>query len=266
MKLLWFLFCFVFSASFGFMILFTFCAARCKICEWAFENEPVFLQHMKNTHKPGEMPYVCQVKQFNFLFSSFQCIFYLGKHSWDLFPIVIFFPPPPSCASIALRSTLMYTITSVHGMRTPATCSAFTVWRSLRTLVHTSSTLPVTRWSWANHHYDYYNSFCKYITIFFCLIDFCFFLQKSSVYHCNKCRLQFLFTKEKVDHKINHHKTFRKPAQLEGLQAGTKVHVNTQIYPNIKVLLASCYKNIFLNVTHLQLWRCPSGWCCLYLI
>ncbi|KAI5106477.1 pogo transposable element with ZNF domain [Silurus meridionalis] len=49
--------------------------------------------------------------------------------------------------------------------------------------------------------------------------------QKSSVYHCNKCRLQFLFTKEKVDHKINHHKTFRKPAPLEGLQAGTKVTI-----------------------------------------
>uniref|UniRef100_A0A8C5X9E4 C2H2-type domain-containing protein n=1 Tax=Malurus cyaneus samueli TaxID=2593467 RepID=A0A8C5X9E4_9PASS len=36
--------------------------------------------------------------------------------------------------------------------------------------------------------------------------------QKKSVYHCNKCRLQFL-----------HHKTFRKPKQLEGLKPGTKV-------------------------------------------
>lgn len=36
-------------------------AAKCKICEWAFESEPMFLQHMKDTHKPGEMPYVCQV-------------------------------------------------------------------------------------------------------------------------------------------------------------------------------------------------------------
>lgn len=35
--------------------------AKCKICEWAFESEPLFLQHMKDTHKPGEMPYVCQV-------------------------------------------------------------------------------------------------------------------------------------------------------------------------------------------------------------
>lgn len=33
----------------------------CRICEWAFENEPAFLNHMKSNHKPGEMPYVCQV-------------------------------------------------------------------------------------------------------------------------------------------------------------------------------------------------------------
>lgn len=33
----------------------------CRICEWAFENEPAFLNHMKSNHKPGEMPYICQV-------------------------------------------------------------------------------------------------------------------------------------------------------------------------------------------------------------
>ncbi|XP_041963566.1 pogo transposable element derived with ZNF domain b isoform X3 [Alosa sapidissima] len=49
--------------------------------------------------------------------------------------------------------------------------------------------------------------------------------QKSTVYHCNKCRLQFLFTKEKLDHKLCHHKTFRKPQQLEGVSAGTKVTI-----------------------------------------
>ncbi|XP_060230996.1 zinc finger protein 280C-like isoform X3 [Meriones unguiculatus] len=36
----------------------------CKICELSFETEHIFLQHMKDTHKPGEMPYVCQVCQF----------------------------------------------------------------------------------------------------------------------------------------------------------------------------------------------------------
>uniref|UniRef100_A0ABI8AED4 Pogo transposable element derived with ZNF domain n=1 Tax=Felis catus TaxID=9685 RepID=A0ABI8AED4_FELCA len=81
---------------------------KCKICEWAFESEPLFLQHMKDTHKPGEMPYVCQ---------------------------------------------------------------------------------------------------------------------KRNVYHCNKCRLQFLFAKDKIEHKLQHHKTFRKPKQLEGLKPGTKVTI-----------------------------------------
>ncbi|GLD69079.1 pogo transposable element derived with ZNF domain a isoform X2, partial [Lates japonicus] len=34
--------------------------ATCRICELDFSSEPDFLWHMKNTHKPGEMPYVCQ--------------------------------------------------------------------------------------------------------------------------------------------------------------------------------------------------------------
>ena len=32
-----------------------------KICELCFEADQVLLQHMKDNHKPGEMPYVCQV-------------------------------------------------------------------------------------------------------------------------------------------------------------------------------------------------------------
>ncbi|XP_012927366.2 zinc finger protein 280A [Heterocephalus glaber] len=32
----------------------------CKICELSFETDQVLLQHMKDNHKPGEMPYVCQ--------------------------------------------------------------------------------------------------------------------------------------------------------------------------------------------------------------
>lgn len=36
-------------------------SGMCRICEWAFESEPLFLNHMKSNHKPGEMPYVCQV-------------------------------------------------------------------------------------------------------------------------------------------------------------------------------------------------------------
>ncbi|XP_074785465.1 pogo transposable element with ZNF domain isoform X2 [Athene noctua] len=52
-----------------------------------------------------------------------------------------------------------------------------------------------------------------------------FMRHQKSVYHCNKCRLQFLFAKDKIEHKLQHHKTFRKPKQLEGLKPGTKVTI-----------------------------------------
>ncbi|TRY86381.1 hypothetical protein DNTS_012149 [Danionella cerebrum] len=53
--------------------------------------------------------------------------------------------------------------------------------------------------------------------------------QKCAVYHCNKCRLQFLFTKDKVEHKVTQHRTFRKPSELEGLQPGTKVTIRAYV-------------------------------------
>uniref|UniRef100_A0A8C5R012 Pogo transposable element derived with ZNF domain n=1 Tax=Leptobrachium leishanense TaxID=445787 RepID=A0A8C5R012_9ANUR len=52
-----------------------------------------------------------------------------------------------------------------------------------------------------------------------------FMRHQKSVYHCNKCRLQFLFAKDKIEHKLQHHKTFRKPRQLDGLKPGTKVTI-----------------------------------------
>nr|XP_012292694.1 zinc finger protein 280A [Aotus nancymaae] len=36
-------------------------SAVCKICELSFKTDQVLLQHMKDHHKPGEMPYVCHV-------------------------------------------------------------------------------------------------------------------------------------------------------------------------------------------------------------
>lgn len=47
-------------------------SAICKICELSFETEHTLLQHMKDTHKPGEMPYICQVHT--------HFIVYLGVH------------------------------------------------------------------------------------------------------------------------------------------------------------------------------------------
>ncbi|XP_063305158.1 zinc finger protein 280D isoform X1 [Pelobates fuscus] len=53
--------------------------------------------------------------------------------------------------------------------------------------------------------------------------------QNKGVYRCAKCRLQFLTCKEKMDHKTQHHRTFRKPKQLEGLPPGTKVTIRASV-------------------------------------
>ncbi|NWH91866.1 Z280D protein, partial [Aegithalos caudatus] len=53
--------------------------------------------------------------------------------------------------------------------------------------------------------------------------------QKKGIYRCAKCRLQFLTCKEKMDHKTQHHRTFRKPKQLEGLPPGTKVTIRASL-------------------------------------
>lgn len=47
--------------------------------------------------------------------------------------------------------------------------------------------------------------------------------QKKSLLHCDKCRLQFLFAKEKIEHKHRFHRTCVKPKQLQGLKPGTRV-------------------------------------------
>ncbi|XP_055986739.1 zinc finger protein 280D isoform X2 [Sorex fumeus] len=55
--------------------------------------------------------------------------------------------------------------------------------------------------------------------------------QKKGVHRCTKCRLQFLTCKEKMDHKTQHHRTFVKPKQLEGLPPGTKVTIRASVGP-----------------------------------
>uniref|UniRef100_A0A1A7X1A9 Zinc finger protein 280D n=1 Tax=Iconisemion striatum TaxID=60296 RepID=A0A1A7X1A9_9TELE len=49
--------------------------------------------------------------------------------------------------------------------------------------------------------------------------------QKKGIYRCGRCRLNFLTYKEKIDHRSQNHKTYRKPAALEGLPPGTKVTI-----------------------------------------
>ncbi|XP_026785867.3 pogo transposable element with ZNF domain [Pangasianodon hypophthalmus] len=49
--------------------------------------------------------------------------------------------------------------------------------------------------------------------------------QKKSVLHCDKCRLQFLYAKDKAEHKLLFHQTHIKPVQLLGLKPGTKITI-----------------------------------------
>ncbi|CAG5855637.1 unnamed protein product [Menidia menidia] len=53
--------------------------------------------------------------------------------------------------------------------------------------------------------------------------------QKKGIHRCGKCRLNFLTYKEKVEHRTQVHKTFRKPKALEGLPAGTKVTIRASL-------------------------------------
>uniref|UniRef100_A0A3Q4GUW2 HTH CENPB-type domain-containing protein n=1 Tax=Neolamprologus brichardi TaxID=32507 RepID=A0A3Q4GUW2_NEOBR len=45
----------------------------------------------------------------------------------------------------------------------------------------------------------------------------------TNAFHCNRCRLQFVFLKDKMQHKLENHRSFRRPPQLEGLPPGSKV-------------------------------------------
>uniref|UniRef100_A0A3B4ZII1 C2H2-type domain-containing protein n=1 Tax=Stegastes partitus TaxID=144197 RepID=A0A3B4ZII1_9TELE len=51
--------------------------------------------------------------------------------------------------------------------------------------------------------------------------------QKKHVLGCDKCRLCFLYIKERVEHRALHHRTHIRPPQLSGLKPGTKVTVRT---------------------------------------
>ncbi|CAL8404735.1 unnamed protein product [Boreogadus saida] len=53
--------------------------------------------------------------------------------------------------------------------------------------------------------------------------------QRKGIHRCGKCRLNFLTYKERVDHKINFHKTFKKPKALDGLPPGTKVTIRASL-------------------------------------
>ncbi|KAL0962297.1 hypothetical protein UPYG_G00338260 [Umbra pygmaea] len=131
--------------------------AKCKICELVYESEPIFLQHMKNTHKPGEMPYICQVCDFRSSLYKDVYTHFREVHS-DTANLLC-----PYCLKV-FRSSSNY-----------------------------------------QSHYSRH--------------------QKKTVFQCDRCRLQFLFAKDRAEHKVQYHKTHLKPRQLEGLKPGTRVTI-----------------------------------------
>ncbi|PNJ74208.1 ZNF280C isoform 1 [Pongo abelii] len=76
--------------------------------------------------------------------------------------------------------------------------------------------------------------------------------QKKGVHRCPKCRLQFLTSKEKAEHKAQH-RTFIKPKELEGLPPGTKVTIRASLGPlqsKLPTAPSSCAPGTsFLQVT-----------------
>uniref|UniRef100_A0A3B3ZGN2 C2H2-type domain-containing protein n=1 Tax=Periophthalmus magnuspinnatus TaxID=409849 RepID=A0A3B3ZGN2_9GOBI len=134
---------------------------NCKICELAFESEQVLLDHMKNNHKPGEMPYVCQVCNFRSSFFSDVETHFRDAHAntKDLLC--------PFCLKVVKSGHI------------------------------------------------YMQHYMKH--------------QKKGIFRCGKCRLNFLSFKEKVEHRTQVHKTFRKPEALEGLPTLYKVTIRASL-------------------------------------
>lgn len=60
--------------------------------------------------------------------------------------------------------------------------------------------------------------------------------QRKHVFSCSKCRLHFLFVRERVEHQRLHHGTHVRPPQLSRLKPGTKVGpLNNLIPPGLPV-------------------------------
>ncbi|KAK1346429.1 hypothetical protein QTO34_000285, partial [Cnephaeus nilssonii] len=78
---------------------------------------------------------------------------------------------------------------------------------------------------------------------------------KKGVHRCTKCRLQFLTSKEKLDHKTQH-RTFIKPKELEGLPPGSKVYsiMVRQLYTlqNVPPDVSSTYLAPYIVITILE--------------
>ncbi|XP_057689858.1 pogo transposable element with ZNF domain [Corythoichthys intestinalis] len=132
-------------------------SCTCRICEWAFDNESAFLNHMKTNHKPGEMPYICQVCFYRSSFYSDVLQHFARFHKNSRYLLCVF------CLKVS-RNVAGY---------------------QRHVLSH----------------------------------------KAGGGFHCNRCRLQFAHPADKKRHKLERHRSVRRPAKLEGLPLGSKVTI-----------------------------------------
>ncbi|KAM7424091.1 hypothetical protein PAMA_000443 [Pampus argenteus] len=71
--------------------------------------------------------------------------------------------------------------------------------------------------------------------------------QKKGIHRCGKCRLNFLTYKEKVEHRTQVHRTFRKPKALEGLPPGTKVTIRASFAGKMPTLQNSPDRQVVVS-------------------
>lgn len=151
-----------------FLVIGSCFVANCKICELAFESEQVLLEHMKDNHKPGEMPYVCQVHFINHVFilvcsqkklftvdsrdalapqSGIETLFQIIEGIWlavflNLLLFKLIFELSPSrCATTGHRSLPMWTHTSVRRMKTRRISFVLSALKFLKVVMSTCSTI-----------------------------------------------------------------------------------------------------------------------------
>ncbi|XP_045390145.1 zinc finger protein 280A [Lemur catta] len=60
-------------------------------------------------------------------------------------------------------------------------------------------------------------------------VNHCWRHWNQRVFRCPKCRLQFLTSKEEMEHRSRNHQTFKKPEQMQGLPPATKVIIQTSV-------------------------------------
>uniref|UniRef100_A0A8C5G8S7 Uncharacterized LOC114460123 n=1 Tax=Gouania willdenowi TaxID=441366 RepID=A0A8C5G8S7_GOUWI len=82
-------------------------------------------------------------------------------------------------------------------------------------------------------HFSNFHKDTHFLMCVFCLritknlLNYTHHLLRHQASHCNRCRLQFVCLKDKMQHKQENHQSFRRPAQLEGLPPGSKVTIRT---------------------------------------